>query len=562
MMVCMSHVYAATNFIVHNFHIQLTSDNKEANQNIINGLKNYFSRYEKISYESLERIINDSKDNIRKSMEVYGFFSPKIKLTYKMVNQDTFISYDIHKGQQVIVGGLDVSIPDHIIKKAHIKKEVKALYNLNNKPYDGIALGHIKDNILDQIREHGYPFAEFNEASMTFINPIKIVLKFRLNLNKYYTFGDIIIKNAKHLNASFIKNYAEFKPGDDYDAVLLGKFQKDLISSGFFDQVNVHPVNWRSQEQSVPIIVNVIDANPLLRSYAIGYDDKYHIGGSVGYQIKPFNPWGHSLEFFLRLATNNYIQLKTNYIVPSKRPLERTYLFSSQIITQNLSAGEAESGLITFAIQQKFKDWLIIPGFNVFVEHSMPNNDSNYTTALLYPQLNLIYKTVKPYGWLNRFMFGASTMATSEDFLSGISMTRITLKSEAVFPVMESIDFQLRGGFGALSSSQLDDVPLSLKFYAGGPDSIRGYSYNEFGPGKYEKNLSYELQYSLSDLVKPFVFIDQGNASDKWDDKMKSSVGLGIMLNFKIVGLKFSLARGLDEGADPYKFQFAVKTMG
>ena len=561
MLVFMSYVHATTEFVVNNFHIQMNSDYKKINQNVANGLKNYFSRYENIGKENLSNIILDSKNNIRKSLEVYGYFSPEIKLTYKTMNQQVYVLYDINKGQQVITSGLDVSIPDEVIKKAKLKKDLKALYELNNKPYDGIALIQIKDNILDKIREHGYPFAEFNEATMTFINPIKIVLKFRLNLNKYYTFGNMTIENSKNLKEAFIKSYASFKPGDDYDAVLLGKFQKDLISSGFFDQVNVHPVNWSEQAQSVPIIVNVVDAKPWLRSYAVGYDDKYHLGASVGYQVKPYNPWGHSLEFFLRLATNDYIQLKANYIMPSKNPLVRTYFFSSQIITQNLVVGEAESGLLTFAVQQRFKDWLVIPGLNVFVEHSMPNNDSNYTTELIYPQLNVIYKDYNRYPWLKRFMFGSSIMATSDDVLSGISMSRVVLKSEALFPVTDKLDFQLSGNFGALSSSSLDDVPLSLKFYAGGPDSIRGYSYNEFGPGKYEKNLSYELQYSLSDLFQPFVFVDQGHASDKWDDKMKSSVGLGVALNFKIVALKFSLARGLDEEADPYKFQFTVKTM-
>lgn len=558
----MNYVYAGTDFVIHNFHIQFNSDFPEANKNIANGLKNYFSRYENLSEENMSRVMVDSKSNIRKSLEVYGFFSPNVKLNYKKVKNNVFASYNIRKGQQVRVGGLDVFIPDTIIKRAKIKKEVKALYDLNNKPYDGIVLGEIKDDILDKIRSHGYPFAEFDEASMTFINPIKIVLKFRLNLNNYYTFGDIKIKGAKNLKHSFIKSYASFKPGDDYNSELLGNFQKDLISSGFFDQVNVHPVNWVQQEQSVPIIVSVVDAKPWLRSYAIGYDDKYHIGGSVGYQVKPFNAMGHSLEFFLRLATNDYIQLKTNYIIPSRRPLERTYFFSSQIVTQNLSVGEAESGSLTFAIQQKFKEWLIIPGFNVFVEHSMPNNESNYTTELFYPQLNFIYKSQKPYPWLDRMTLGVSTMATSEDFLSGISMSRITFRSQAVFPVTDRLNFQLSADFGALSSSSLDDVPLSLKFFAGGPDSIRGYSYNEFGPGRYEKNLSYELQYSLGDLVQPFGFIDQGYASDKWDDKMKSSVGLGVMFNLKIVGLKFSLARGLEDDADPYKIQFTVQSMG
>ncbi|MEE2769745.1 MAG: BamA/TamA family outer membrane protein [Pseudomonadota bacterium] len=556
-----NHVIATTEFIINRYHISLNSNLKEANTNVINGLKNYFSRYDKLSQTMLDSVVDDSQDNIRKSLEVFGFFSPSIKYHYKQSNGKIFISYDIKKGQQVIVNGLDITISDQIIKKAGLQKDLKALHALNNKPYDGIELSNIKDNILEKVRRNGYPFAEFNEAAMSFINPIKIVLKFKLNLNKYYSFGDITIVDSKNLKDSFIKSYANFKKGDDYDTLLIGQFQKDLISSGFFDQVNVYPINWLDQTTEVPITVSVVDAKPWSRSYSIGYDDKYHIGGSVGYQVKPYNSRGHILEFFLRLATNDYIQLKTNYIVPSARPLERIYLYSSQIITQNLNVGEAESGLLTAALQQKYKDWLVIPGINMFIEHSMPNNESNYTTKLIYPQLNLLYKVKNPYAWLDRFQFSTSAIATDKGAFSGISLSRGTIKSEALFPVADRLNFLLTGGVGALSSSSLDDVPLSLKFYAGGPDSIRGYAFNEFGPGKYEKNLSYELQYSLSSLVEPFCFIDQGSASDKWDDKMKSSIGIGIMFNFKVVGLKFSLARGLDEEADPYKIQFSVQSM-
>lgn len=558
---CCGSAVAASKFVIHDFSITLQSDIKKANENIINGLKNYFSRFEGADDNNIDDILSGSRRNVQKSLEVYGYFSPSIKISHRRVNNKIYVDYNVSKGQQVSVVGLDISIPSKVIDKVGLKKDLKRLYALNNNPYDGIELAKLNDNILDKIRSSGYPFAEFEEASMSFVNPLKIVLKLKLNLNQYYQFGDIIIKNSKALKTSFIKSYANFKPGDSYNTILLNQFQKDLVSSGFFDEVNVHPINWNTQNKRVPIYVNVVDTNPWTRNYTIGYDDKYHFGGSIGYKIKPYNSMGHSLEFFLRLATNDYIQLRTNYVVPSARPLERIYLFASQIVTQNLVAGEAESALLTAALQQRYKNWLIIPGFNMFVEHSMPNNESNYTTELIYPQINLLYKVKYPYQWLDRFSFGASFMVASEQMLSGISMDRVLLRSEGLVPISERLKLHLLANFGALSSSNISDVPLSLKFFAGGPDSIRGYSYNEFGPGRYEKNLSYELQYSLSSLLDTFVFMDQGNASDKWDDKLKSSVGVGMMLNFKVIGLKFSLAHGLDDDADPFKIQFTVQSM-
>ena len=120
MLVFMSYTHATTEFVIHNFHIQMSSDQKQINQNVANGLKNYFSRYENIGKENLSSIINDSKKNIRKSMEVYGFFSPEIKFSYKTINQQVYISYNIKTGQKVIIGGLDVSIPDEVIKKAKL----------------------------------------------------------------------------------------------------------------------------------------------------------------------------------------------------------------------------------------------------------------------------------------------------------------------------------------------------------------------------------------------------------------------------------------------------------
>lgn len=556
---CICH--ASNTYYMNGVQFRIDSDLRESDKNVANGLKNYFARYDIIKTQKASIIIKDSEQIIKKSMEIYGYFSPLIKTKYTFVNGTLTIDYLIRKRAQVYVTGVDISIPNEIIQKAGIKKDVKTIYKMMNQPYDGVTLAAKKANILDQVRKIGYPFAQFNLADISFSNPTKVNIALKLNLNKHFRFGAMTVKNNHTLSDDFVKRFAMFKAGDDFNTVLLNQFQKDLVSSGFFDEVTVKYINWSNQSSIVPIMVDVKDAKPWMRNYTIGYDDKYHFGGSVRYQIKPINPLGHTLELFLRLATNDYVQLKTNYIIPGYRPLQRYYTFSAQVLTQDLNSGEVENSLLTASMNQVFDYITVIPSINAFIEKSTPNGQSSYTTKLIYPQLNLAFKILKPYDWLKRLYLYTGIMITGENDLSDVSMQRVNLGGDAVFPVAEKINLKLSGEFGALSSDQMSEVPLSMKFYAGGPDSIRGYSFNEFGPGKYKKNLSYELQYAMSNLIEPFVFVDHGNASDRWDDKMKTGIGLGVMFNFQVVGLKFSLAHGLDDGADPFKIQFTVQSM-
>lgn len=547
---------------INNFVFSVNSNVPEANENIINSLKNYFSRFEKVNEKKIRDILGDSKSSVRHALEPYGYFSPNIQLKYYKSNKKYNLIYSVNGGNIATVTGVEIALPESIIKKAKLNKELKLLYDLNHKPYDGVALAEIKFNLLEKIRHCGYPFVDFNQAMMQFSNPTKVVLKLGLHLNKYYTFGLVTIKGNKSLDPKFIRRFADFKQGDPFDSVKVHKFQKDLMNTGYFNEVSVHPINWGQDSREVHLTVDVQDTKKWHSSYTVGYDDIYHLGGSVAYQVKPFNKAGHSLEFLLRASTNKFLQFQTNYLVPSLKPLERFYVFTSQVLTQDLSQGKADSALLAFAIHQKFKDLLLVPSLNMFIEDSMPDDKSEYTTEMLYPQLNISYKVKDPYPWINKLAIDGSGMISEKSIMSGISMNRLTLRGECVVPLSDLFRIRLWGTLGMLSSSDLDDVPLSMYFYTGGPESVRGYSYNTMGPGRYEKNVSFELQYPITDLFETFVFLDQGMASDHWHVSMDAGTGLGVALNFRLVGLKLSLARALDGDEDPFKIQFSVQSTG
>src|SRR6056300_824376 len=83
---CCGSAVATSKFVIHDFSITLQSDVKKANENIVNGLKNYFSRFEDVDPNNIEDILSGSKRNVQKSLEVYGYFSPNIKISHRHTN--------------------------------------------------------------------------------------------------------------------------------------------------------------------------------------------------------------------------------------------------------------------------------------------------------------------------------------------------------------------------------------------------------------------------------------------------------------------------------------------
>ncbi len=107
-------------------------------------------------------------------------------------------------------------------------------------------------------------------------------------------------------------------------------------------------------------------------------------------------------------------------------------------------------------------------------------------------------------------------------------------------------------GFGVT-----DKVPILERFFAGGPDSVRGYEYRTVGPkdedgepigGKYLLAGGLECTYPLSDNVRVAVFGDTGQVwaedSDISLSDLRSGVGLGIRVKIPRSPISFQIDYG------------------
>jgi translocation and assembly module TamA len=88
---------------------------------------------------------------------------------------------------------------------------------------------------------------------------------------------------------------------------------------------------------------------------------------------------------------------------------------------------------------------------------------------------------------------------------------------------------------GSATNGFKNNIPPSLRFFAGGDQSVRGYDYQTLSPknsdgdrigGRYLVAGSVEYQYSLTEKWRVATFIDQGNSFNNLElPSLKTGVG-------------------------------------
>ena len=99
-------------------------------------------------------------------------------------------------------------------------------------------------------------------------------------------------------------------------------------------------------------------------------------------------------------------------------------------------------------------------------------------------------------------------------------------------------------------------MPASYRFYAGGDNSVRGYGYEELSPvdangnkvgGRHLLTATVEIQRDLPKNLVGAVFMDAGNAFNKFGDPLEYSVGIGLRYRLPFLSVGLDVAQSISE---------------
>jgi translocation and assembly module TamA len=167
------------------------------------------------------------------------------------------------------------------------------------------------------------------------------------------------------------------------------------------------------------------------------------------------------------------------------------------------------------------------------------------------------------------YRYTVDIKATHKVLGSSLSFIQFVASGDTIVPLpwRLSILSRIKAGI-TLQSEPFEQMPASLRFFAGGSRSVRGYSYQSLGPkdssgqvvgGKNVLIGSVELDRAIFTNWGVAAFFDAGNAFDRLTDfTLYKGAGIGVRYYTKIGGIRIDLARQVGVDHPGYRVHLTV----
>lgn len=370
-----------------------------------------------------------------------------------------------------------------------------------------------------------------------------------------YKFGDIHYAPVA-LNLEFLHRYQTFASGDPYDASQLILFQSNLINSQYFDRVSVNQSDPDPATGAVDIEVDLVVKSRFESTFGAGYSTD--IGPKVSYVLKNrrFGKDGDTYQLSSQwspVQKNAGIQFQQ----PGADPVREKTLWSLGWQSEDTDTTDSSSYLAEVS-QVRLLDngWVFTRSLSLLHENYDIGDDAS-SSILFYPGINIARSRANDTSYPTRgWRLSSGLHGAVEDLLSDTSFVQGTVDAKIIAPLFGG-RFIGRSGLGATHVEDFSALPTSLRFFAGGDNSVRGFDFRTLGPrndegdvvgGKHLITASIEYDYPVYKDYSAAVFFDTGTAFDTSDFTLYESVGLGARWHSPIGPIRVDFAFPLKDG--------------
>lgn len=512
------------------------------------------------SYRFIARVEQD----VRKALQAVGFYQPKI--TTRM-DGDATLEVKVDPGKPVRLAQVDVVFSG----EAGMDDDFHALKA--DGPQPGEVLNHgdyesLKSQIQSLAVKKGYFDGRFTQTRLE-VSPTRQQAFIRLHFasGKRYHFGAIRYQGSQ-IQLQRLDTLRGFSPGDPYQVSALGEFNQALANTGWFSSALVQADMEEAEDTEVPIKVTLTPEARNKFETGIGYST------DIGPRLK-FNwrkPWynsrGHSITTSLAISEPEQT-LTSTYKVPLE-DVSREY-YQVQLGLQNTEQRDTSSLEVSTSIS---RHWLYDTGWQrsvslrwLYEDYTQGQDEDSVSVVL--PGINFTRTRTRARGGLMPHWGDKQSIrleAADPIWLSDISLVRLQGRSAWIRSLNKNHRGLLRVDGGALISEEFSEAPPSLRFFAGGDNSIRGYGYETVSPvddsgqlsgARYMLTGTLEYQYRLGGNWWWALFADGGDA---WTHNLswKRAAGTGIRWSSPVGPIRLDIARGFDNDDDDFRIHLTL----
>jgi outer membrane protein assembly factor BamA len=472
-----------------------------------------------------------------------GFPNAEVDTTVRREPENVYVTFRIKEGEPMVVTSLDVSgidsLPAWLQRIAQLDLPLQ-----RGDPFNRYLMQATADSIERRLRDRGYPSArvfsgfEADRAKLT----ARVTLE--VDPSRRAVIGGVDVVGVRRIDTSLVRDLLVARPGRRYSQDELLLSQQNLYQSDLFRYatVNIDTADFQSGAGTVPLMVQVNESRRRRIRGSAGYGTEDCFRGGLAWTSRNFlgsngrlldltsrvskvgvgdpTDWGlangicssssndsigssllnYNLGATIRrpaflTATSNlsvslYTERRSEFQVYLRRETGTTVTLRREQLRRriplslayNLSYGRTEATDVSFCAS-----------FNACTEDIVALLRQNRVLATLTGTVTVprVNNLIDP----SRGSLKSLEVAVSSRFLGSTAFqqfTRVVADAAWYRPLGRSVvlSWHVRGG--AIFSPTVDVastrgsfIPPEHRFYAGGPNDVRGFKRNELGPVVY-----------------------------------------------------------------------------
>lgn len=508
---------------------------------------------------------------IKQALTPFGYYHTDIETQIINNAQQIEVRYAIDLGERTRISDVAINVKgalgqDEAYKELRKRFPVKVGEPLLHADYE-----RVKTMLRNLAAERGYYDAEFTEQKLQVeLSDATAAIVLTYASGERFRFGSVSIC-CNHLSSEFIERYFQFEEGDLFHTRDLLDLQVALAGSDYFETVEVAPLWQEAEDQQVPVSIRVTPNQRDFYQVGPGYGTDTGARLTLAFDRRWVNDRGHRLSSLLRLSQVQSTGF-VDYIIPGKDPARDQYSVTGEVIDRSYE--ELQSTLYRTGVRdtRHYDRWQRTYQLSYQQEDFRFGTDPRETSNFLVPSAEFSYvsSNLDP---LNRnlidsgYRVSARLQGASDSVLSSASFYSLTLSGKAVYSLNEQWRILARAELGAMETNTFEEISPSLRFFAGGDHSVRGYAYQQLGPtndegvvvgGRYLGVASAEIDYLVAPNWRIALFTDTGNSGMDWSMSWKQTYGVGLRWLSPIGPVRLDVAQAVDEPDKPWRLHLTI----
>ncbi|QOT78617.1 autotransporter assembly complex protein TamA [Cupriavidus basilensis] len=544
------------------------------------------SRYrtrDDISPDQFNYMVETVGEQVRQFTSTEGYFDPQTTTKVDGSGDERTVHITVELGARTVIRAVDVSVTGPAASQSPERiAEVRAKWGLPAAaPFRQADWDKAKEDALVALQSNTYYGARLT-GSQARIEPDEHAadLSARFASGPAYSMGPLKISGLRRYPEQIIRNVNPLYEGEPYRVERLLEFQRAIQNQPYFSNVQIDlgeqettedgtvvdtspdqaakpKVDMSADKVTVPVYVRVREYPVNRLSSGVGYTTD--TGAQVEGRYSYYNLFNRAWVFDSQARIEQKRQYAFGEI--AMPPDSRTYrnsAYASYERTIDLESTDLTSlrtGLKRSRSREKYDTTISL---DYYYDNLQPFGEPDQLSRALVPAFAWTRRDVdNPVFPRRGNVISTQVGVAAKHMLSDETFFRLYGRIRQYVPVGKRDLVVARLELGAdITNGDVTKIPASLRFRAGGTDSIRGYGYQSIGtrngasvlPAKYLGTASLEYQYWFLHDWGAAIFWDVGTATDNLTGvKLYNGVGIGARWRSPVGPVQLDVGYGIQE---------------